>query len=541
MTTEAQVSAEFTARPVERVRAPGVDRVRVLIYAFLVLALSAGLFLRLHNLDRFGYWTDELFHVLAAKSYLESGTLTVPTVGEYTRARPITYITAAAFKLLGESEASARFPFVLFNMAFIGTGFLILRKCFSEGEAVLFAVVMSFSPFAVILSRECRMYTLFQWLYFSGSMAFLMGFESGPRTGIRSLDRKWEINLPLLLLSAGLFLAATSIHPLTFNFVFVLFTYSLAMAVHHLRPGRRSPLLWKYLAALVCIGLGFAFVRVFMGDYFQEMLLIAREVPNWANRKAGDHGYYRYFLSDEYPAFFFLYPLGAFLCVKQYGKRGVFLLMSFAVLFVMHSFVFGRKGDRYIFYIFPFFVMTAAPAVLWVLRALAGGAAGLLAAQPRAQRILFVVLALPALNLLAYPWLGNSKKVIFSSPHTNWKSLPEDVKEEARLATVLTPNPMAYSYYFKAKPAYYLPVDENYRVAPGLVEDGRQMMEIAQTVPNLLIIADESKFRKEVYFSKESQGHIRSHMDSVAHRGDPAILIFRKIGGAQTASSSQRK
>src|SRR5438552_3074421 len=125
MITEVIIPGEAEARPAARVLP--FPRTRVLAYGLLAFSMAGGLFLRLHGIGRYGYWTDELFHVLAAESYLTDGRLSVPTLGEYTRAKPVTYITAAAFKLLGESEAAARLPFALINVVFIGAGFFLLR------------------------------------------------------------------------------------------------------------------------------------------------------------------------------------------------------------------------------------------------------------------------------------------------------------------------------------------------------------------------------------------------------------------------------
>ena len=48
-------------------------------------------------LGAFAFWTDELYHVVAARSLLETGTPYVPgyTGGVYTRALPITWLAAA--------------------------------------------------------------------------------------------------------------------------------------------------------------------------------------------------------------------------------------------------------------------------------------------------------------------------------------------------------------------------------------------------------------------------------------------------------------
>ena len=75
--------------------------------------------LRFVNLGTHSFWIDELYHVSSAESNIENGSLHVPFKGEYTRAKPITYLTVASFKLLGSSEFAARLPFVAMNLVFI--------------------------------------------------------------------------------------------------------------------------------------------------------------------------------------------------------------------------------------------------------------------------------------------------------------------------------------------------------------------------------------------------------------------------------------
>ena len=99
------------------------------------------------------------FHVFAASSYLRDGTLTVPWEAHpYTRALPITMLTALSFRLFGESEASARLLFALANVVFIVVAYRIIRRLFSRTVALVFVIESSLSILSIQMSRECRMY-----------------------------------------------------------------------------------------------------------------------------------------------------------------------------------------------------------------------------------------------------------------------------------------------------------------------------------------------------------------------------------------------
>ena len=145
----------------------------VLVLFFVVI----GSVIRIQDLGKHGFWTDELLHVIGAKSLLETGSPLVPGKGEYTRAFPITCITALTIKLFGEKEATVRLPFVFFNILLIVIGFFLIHHLFNTNIALIFSFVMAFSPLEMVMSRECRMYSLFQLTYFIGSMIFFLGFE----------------------------------------------------------------------------------------------------------------------------------------------------------------------------------------------------------------------------------------------------------------------------------------------------------------------------------------------------------------------------
>ena len=74
-----------------------------------LIAILAGSYLRFSGIGDWGFWTDELFHVFAARSFLTDGSFSIPWhPTEYTRAMPVTLLTALSFRIFGESEVTAR-------------------------------------------------------------------------------------------------------------------------------------------------------------------------------------------------------------------------------------------------------------------------------------------------------------------------------------------------------------------------------------------------------------------------------------------------
>ena len=85
-----------------------------LAWLTLALILAGGLYVRLTNLGMNNFWSDELYHVLAAKSLLTVGEPILPGGFLYERCLHYTYLIAGMFRIFGESEAVARVPSVFY-------------------------------------------------------------------------------------------------------------------------------------------------------------------------------------------------------------------------------------------------------------------------------------------------------------------------------------------------------------------------------------------------------------------------------------------
>ncbi|MEJ2034009.1 MAG: glycosyltransferase family 39 protein, partial [Deltaproteobacteria bacterium] len=136
-----------------------ISRERIFFASALIVLLTAGAVLRLWHLGEYGLWTDELYHALAAKSLLAEGRPYIPIMGNYTRALPFTWLVALSFKMFGVSEFAARLPSALVGTSFVLVVFLLARKLFNTPIALLTALMVTFSPLFIELSRESRMYT----------------------------------------------------------------------------------------------------------------------------------------------------------------------------------------------------------------------------------------------------------------------------------------------------------------------------------------------------------------------------------------------
>lgn len=503
----------------------------------LLGAIAAGAFLRLYNIGKFGFWTDELFHVFAAKSYLTDGSFHVPWVNyEYTRALPVTLITALSFRLFGESEASARVFFALTNVLFIVVGYRILKALLSQNIALIFAIATSFSVFSIQMSQECRMYTLFQLFYFLMSIAFFQGFEynsseifhPGPEV-LRNFQKRSGISFTFLIASLGLALLAASVQKLTYNFVFVVLAYCITMFIYQgLHLGFRQALFSKYAAVPILLAAVVLVLWLVEKDTVGSMARIAIEIPPWNRSAQSQLSFYHRVLIDSHPVLLAIYPFGAFLTILRYGRKGLFFVLSFIVLFLMHCFVFGRGSERYIFYILPFFISVGAAGVDFLVSSTMDIASNYASSLPKWQKKFFIAAAFASLSLVGYHWIGQTIDDAAVAKFPSWKGLDPALIREVRQGTSLTTNRWGFNYYFKKDPDFVVEVaynDHDNRV----ISDLDEFKKVAARYPNLYLVTDKLDIYNDAFVNLEIRDYVLREMERIdGHKDDSRAMVFKR-------------
>ena len=507
----------------------------------LLLAISGGTFLRLYNIGRYGFWTDELFHVFAAKSYMADGSLRIPwEKEEYIRALPVTMLTVQSFKLLGESEAAARLPFALANIAFILIAYGIIRQLFSRHVAVIFAASISLSIFAIQMSQECRMYTLFQLFYFLMSIAFLYGFEpvetaSGGTSG--AAKRRWSaawaarsgMSVGFLALAVGFGIVAVSLHDLTYNFLFPVLAYCIVMLLHRGRSaGPWGALRSKYGALLVSVGalgLLFAVVRL---PVIAGVIQVAIEAPSWNRTPQSNLSYYHRVLTESHPFMWMIYPLGAFGAVYRYGRRGLFFILSFLVLFLLHCFAFGRVSERYIFHILPFFLVVGAIGVELLFSA-AAGVASRSAFRPWQRRLFYAAICGSVLMFLV-PRIQRSVLDTSVPKFADWKGLDPAMLEEVTRGTSVTTDRWGFNYYFGGYPDYVIDASHGEHVDGDVVlVTLTELEKVVTEHQDVHLVTYAQHMFHDGFVAPDARAYILREFERVeAGRRDAMIMVFRK-------------
>lgn len=491
---------------------------KIVIILFIAI-VAGGAVLRFWNLGEFGFSSDEIFHVIGAKSILEVGSPIFPSGDEYKRAIGFTYIIAIFFKLFGISETVARMPSVIFNIIFLLLSFVIVRKWFNTRVAIFYLFAMNFSPFCISMSRECRMYSLFQLFYFLGTVVFFHGLEyTGSKWGIIKnreplpVEKKYGINLSYLFLSVFFLCLSFHLHSLTVTFGVVVIAYIVSMCfATYFRHGYKDAILSKYgMLFLVCVCfllLGLVCKRDIVADY----VTLSRCLPSWALYLNQSIHYYRYFLSDNYPIIFFFYPLGILYLMKQKGRLGLFIFYSFFLLFAVHSILFKWHGHRYIFYIFPFFVLGVSALMEEILPRIWNMCKRLIKSENMFSRILTCGALIIAMNGLAYPWFMDSKNTVLKARTVDWKEFYNKTGKffEEDSCLIATEQNRIY-YYFGRKPDYYLRVgyydqqnDADYFSGATPITTLEELRGIIAENKRIYLVSTSNNFTYSLYTTKE--------------------------------------
>lgn len=515
-------------------------------WLWLAVVFLSAAFFNLYNLGGFGFWGDELYHVFAAQSLIENGTPAFSGGFEYLRALPFTYMVAASFELLGISEFSARLPSVFFGLLFLFTSALVVRHIVEGYTAIIYAVIISFSPFALQVVRQCRMYTTFLFFFFFSILllwAALNRFDlfCGHGPAYRCLprvlrDRKF---LAALAGSAACLSVAATLHALALSVVAVVPVYCFGMLLYTASTkGWKVALMSIYglMLALCACGL---IVAAIEHQRMASLIQGAFGLPKWATfmKSQMTSNFYRYYFENNFPALFFIYPIATFWLIKEKPALGILTLSCFLPLFLLHSYAFPLKQERYIYHAFPFFALTNA---FFIRRFLQEAWARMWQLYPTRQGLFRLALAAAFLGgayVFFYPWLAQSRTEMFQARwSSDWKHFAEQYRPviEARHTTVISTSQNHFYYYFGRRPDFYLrasyrpgDVDAEFGLNSETIYTLDQLQDAVEKHPNVILITEYGLGNRD-YYTDEMARFIEDRMINVHDKGGFMKVYFPK-------------
>lgn len=420
------------------------------VWAEASCLLLAALSLRLWHLDHVPIY-DELYHVLAGRSWALDGTLTIGD-GEYRRASLFSMGTGLMFCLFGESLATARIIPVVAGAVLVVAVFLWTRSVAGRLTAWIAALLLATAPDAVALSQFIRFYTLHALLFFLGAI--------GVYTAVT--ESQWSLARRTLLLLFVLFAFTLAFH---FQVTTLIGLAGIgAWLVMAAGPAwiigvRGNP--WVRRASLVCgvlalVALGIAFAS----GYSSRLWSLYRAQAYWA--EGSKFHLYHWLFLGRYATFWSLLPVVTLIAVARRPRPGIFCASIVAVGLLLHS-LGGMRGGRYVFYITPFlhvlFAIAIAEALPFLWRVSAEALAHLLPARifPIAARpfqwgamgaALLFLLASNKAFVQTFKIARDGPLIQHPGYSVNWPAASEALKPLLQEAdVVVTTNALAALYY----------------------------------------------------------------------------------------------
>ena len=176
--------------------------------------------------------TDELYHLLAAESWVNDGSLSIAD-GEYRRASAFTKIIGVVYSVSNGNIDAIRIFCILIGSLLIAAVYAWTRRHTGAVDAAIAALLFALMPGAIFLSQHIRFYSLHALIFF-----LLAVGTYATMTNPMSLARRLGIFSALTLLTLlGVHLQVTTLVGLGGIFVWIVVFHNSAI-LDWLRAGR---------------------------------------------------------------------------------------------------------------------------------------------------------------------------------------------------------------------------------------------------------------------------------------------------------------
>lgn len=454
-------------------------------------AAAVALVLGALNLAAPSLWHDELVHVFVAQSIAETGRAVLPSGEPYYNGTVFNALLAGVIKVWGTGEAAVRAPSVVFGAVNVVLTFLVLRPLLGRNTAVVAAVGLAVSPWAVAWSREARFYALQQTLYLACMGAFWQ------LTIGRNRKAMWTWGLAALT-AYGL-AVLTSYHS-------VLFLAAPGAYVAGLWISDRR---WKSRWLALGAGIGLAGIAglLGMGALMNSVDRQAVVSNSGLGGKAVDAArsyrlYYTHWLRMNLSTGFFVAALFGFAAlVVREGRRGAFAALAFWAPILVLTFAIGYRRPRFMFFAYPFYVAAWAYGLVVATEWLR---------KPKrdvVRRIAAVglVLFLARLSYSAVELIGDSVNAASGADttlarrHPQWRGPCAWVREHAGNGAVVTTTYLPVRFYVGRVDSWYpsrgLPHESKESGLAGLADVAALKAFVAEH-PNGVFLAEWWRFER---------------------------------------------
>ena len=509
---------------------------------------------------------DELYHLLAAKSWVEDGSFVIAD-GEYARARLFTVFVGSVYSVFGENLTAVRTASAIIGVLWVVAVYAWCRAKAGITVAWITALLLCLAPGAIFLSQYVRFYSMHGLLLWLGSIAvyellverhrFAVSLGLGA-VAFMSLGLAAHLQVTTLIGALGLFVFAGIVWwPHIGGF---------------LSKDRRY---WIYLglaavaavAALVLSGIAGTLIEIYRAE------------PFW-NPGSGPLRYHWIMLS-KFPLIWAAVPVMAVLLLARKDMPGTFAVVMVIVVFALHSFS-GMKGERYIYYAMPFFFLIGALALVEILSRISTALDAITQQWTAIPVVLrtafgtaslvviaaFLVLCNPAFRLTAdlvrnkETYSGDGNAVYWTRYQSNWSAALEEIESlAASSAVTITPNGLHLLYYqgdydfelsaSRLSELYYKPwkasqeFTEDFRTGRPVISSADSLRLIAGCFSTGVIIIEDNAWNNKAHIPDETKAELFRIAERVETPVDWHLHVFRwgpiEVGSDEACGSLRRE
>jgi hypothetical protein len=316
-------------------------------WAMAIFLFVIGLLPRLIGLGDHPPRTDELYHIIAGRSWAEDGTLAMGA-GSYHRAHLYSIATGVMFKLFGVGLEQGRLLGALSGALEVVALGLWLRAVAGARAGWVGGLLLALNHFAVEQAQSARFYcahALMAWIFATSVFAMLTGGVGQGKIRLAALGAVAAFSLAL----------AIHLQPLT---AIIVIAVGCWVGLWLLINGKLDFFFgsWRrtVITSLIVLVAGAVFAIV-ARNLLLDAWQMYRRAPGWAEAELNDTSFYLQELSYSLNWMFSLAPVAAMIAWRRNRDAVLFCLVIIVVAALGQSFG-GMKAKRYIFYLYPFFI-----------------------------------------------------------------------------------------------------------------------------------------------------------------------------------------
>ncbi len=293
---------------------------------------------------------DEFYHLLAARSLLHDGDLTINDGARpYTRAALFTYAVAASQSVFGETITAARVPSALTGALLVGAVFLWVRRRAGWLAALLSAGTVMLTLHPLNYATMVRFYTPHALLVFLAAISAFEVLDRWRQQGIKPASREkcwwswWALGVASALLALHL----------QFTTLIAAAAVSVWGLVLCVRWWIKQDNTLKLRSAAAALGAVVAIFLLLWGvGVLDALLAVYRRPRMWSAHTATDLAFYHRLLTNWYAPLWWGLPIWVALGWRRHREVVGFCLVFFLVTVGLHSLM-AVKADRYVLYALP--------------------------------------------------------------------------------------------------------------------------------------------------------------------------------------------